>query len=157
MSEYIANVEWSLQQGESFADNRYSRAHQWRFDGGTTVDASSSPHVVPLPWSDPTGVDPEEALVASASSCHMLWFLSLAAKAGYTVLSYSDKASGIMAKDDRGRMAMTRITLSPEIVFGNGQRPDAAGLAALHHEAHERCFIANSLRTEIVVADRVVT
>ncbi|MDO8289836.1 MAG: OsmC family protein [Parvibaculum sp.] len=152
MSKYVVKVEWTLKQGESFADNRYSRAHSWHFDGGAVVEASSSPLVVPLPWSNPVGVDPEEALVASASSCHMLWFLSLAAKAGHAVLSYSDDASGIMAKDDRGRMAMTRITLAPVIVFAGGEGPDAAGLAALHHEAHEKCFIANSLRTEIVIA-----
>lgn len=152
MSKYVAKVEWTLKQGESFADNRYSRAHSWHFDGGAVVEASSSPGIVPLPWSDPAGVDPEEALVASASSCHMLWFLSLAAKAGHAVLSYSDKASGLMAKDDRGRMAMTRITLTPVVVFAGDKGPEAAGLAALHHEAHEKCFIANSLRTEIVIA-----
>ena len=155
MSSYEAHVEWRLRDGESFADNRYSRAHSWRFDGGATVEASSSPHVVPLPWSNPAGVDPEEALVASVSSCHMLWFLSLAAKAGHTVSNYSDKASGLMAKDERGLIAMTRITLSPSITFADGKGPDAGGLAALHHEAHEKCFIANSLRTEIVVAERV--
>ncbi len=152
MSVYTAQIEWSLGQGENFIGNRYSRAHQWRFDGGAVVPASSSPSVVPLPWSDAGGVDPEEALVASASSCHMLWFLSLAAAQGHTVTRYVDKASGIMAKDDRGRIAMTKITLEPDITFAEGQGPDAAGLADLHHQAHEKCFIANSLRSEIVVA-----
>ncbi|MDO8423073.1 MAG: OsmC family protein [Parvibaculum sp.] len=152
MSVYTAQIEWSLGQGENFAGNRYSRAHQWSFDGGAIVPASSSPSVVPLPWSDAGGVDPEEALVASASSCHMLWFLSLAAAKGHTVTRYVDKASGIMAKDDRGRIAMTKITLAPDITFADGQGPDAAGLADLHHQAHEKCFIANSLRSEIVIA-----
>lgn len=150
MATYEATIEWEA-EGD-FASNRYSRGHHWRFDGGATVPASSSPHVVPVPLSDPAGVDPEEALVASAASCHMLWFLSLAQKAGFEVTSYRDRASGVMAKDDRGRMAMTRITLLPEIEF-RGQRPDAGELQRLHHEAHENCFIATSLRTEIVVGN----
>ncbi len=153
MSKYTAKVEWALAGGESFADNRYSRAHKWHFDGGAVVDASSSPSVVPLPWSSAAGVDPEEALIASASSCHMLWFSSLAAAQGRTVLRYVDNASGIMGKDDRKRIAMTKITLAPDITFASGQVPNAAALKALHHEAHKKCFIANSLRTEIVIAD----
>lgn len=152
MSVYTAKVEWSLDRGEDFVGNRYSRAHQWSFDGGATVPASSSPAVVPLPWSDASAVDPEEALIASVSSCHMLWFLSLAAAQGYAVTRYVDKASGIMAKDDQGRISMTKITLTPDITFVDGSVPDAAGLAELHHQAHEKCFIANSLRSEIVIA-----
>jgi organic hydroperoxide reductase OsmC/OhrA len=153
MSKYTAKVEWALADGESFPDNRYSRAHRWHFDGGAVVDASASPSVVPLPWSSAAGVDPEEALIASASSCHMLWFLSLAAAQGHTVLRYVDNASGVMGKDDRKRTAVTKIILAPDITFASGGAPDAAAIKALHHEAHEKCFIANSLRTEIVVAD----
>jgi organic hydroperoxide reductase OsmC/OhrA len=114
------------------------------------VTGSSSPHVVPAPMSDPAGVDPEEALVASASACHMLWFLHLARDAGLEVVSYRDAARGTMAKDEEGRMAMTRIVLRPDIAF-EGREPDAEELARLHHDAHKKCFIANSLRSEIVV------
>jgi organic hydroperoxide reductase OsmC/OhrA len=148
MAEHRVTVEWQA-EGD-FAANRYSRAHRWRFDGGAVVPASASPQVVPPPLSDPAGVDPEEALVASASSCHMLWFLHLARDAGYDVRSYRDPASGRMAADERGRMAFSRITLRPVIEFG-GSAPDADDLARLHHEAHERCFVANTLRCEVVV------
>jgi organic hydroperoxide reductase OsmC/OhrA len=148
MSEHLATVEWAV-EGD-FAANRYSRGHVWRFDGGAEVPASASPHVVPLPLSDPAGVDPEEALVASASSCHMLWFLHLARDAGLSVRTYRDQARGTMGPDERGRMAMLRIELRPEIGF-EGEAPAPDALAALHHGAHDRCFIANSLRTEIVV------
>ena len=148
MADHLATIEWRSDGG--FREGRYSRAHSWSFDGGTVVPASASPHVVSQPMSDPAGVDPEEALVASASSCHMLWFLHLARDAGLDVAAYRDAARGTMGKDDRGRMALTRIVLRPEIEFA-GERPDQATLARLHDEAHERCFIANSLRTEIVV------
>ena len=148
MAEYRATVEWRSDGG--FAEGRYSRAHQWRFDGGAIVFASASPHVVPPPLSDPAGVDPEEALIASASACHMLWFLSLAQAAGFDVASYRDEASGTLGKDDRGKIAMTRIVLDPDIVF-IGREPNADELERLHHAAHDKCFIANSLRTEIVV------
>lgn len=148
MSEYSAHVAW--QRGDaSFTDNRYSRRHQWRFDGGTEVLASSSPHVVPLPWSDPAGVDPEEAFVASLSSCHMLWFLSIAARRGWQVDAYDDEAVGVMARNADGRMAMTVVTLRPQVRFGDGRAPGEAELHALHHEAHEACFIASSVRTEV--------
>jgi organic hydroperoxide reductase OsmC/OhrA len=148
MSEHLATVEWAI-DGD-FAANCYSRGHVWRFDGGAEVPASASPHIVPLPLSDPQGVDPEEALVASASSCHMLWFLHLARDAGLRVRTYRDQARGRMGPDERGRMAMLRIVLRPEIGF-DGDGPDPDALAALHHDAHDRCFIANSLRTEIVI------
>ncbi|HEX8262499.1 MAG TPA: OsmC family protein [Allosphingosinicella sp.] len=148
MGRYLATVEWRADGG--FRDGRYSRAHRWTFDGGAVVAASASPDVVPPPLSDPAGVDPEEALVASVSSCHMLWFLHLARDAGLDVAAYRDQAQGTMARDERGRIAMTRIVLRPEIEFA-GEAPAAEALARLHHEAHERCFIANSLRTEIVV------
>jgi organic hydroperoxide reductase OsmC/OhrA len=148
MSRHEAQVDWRS-DGE-FASGRYSRRHEWRFDGGAVVTASASPDVVPQPLTDPMGVDPEEALVASTASCHMLWFLSLAQAAGLAVESYSDKAEGEMGRVAPGRMAITRITLRPAIAFA-GTAPDAETLARLHHQAHERCFIANSLKTEIVV------
>ncbi len=148
MADYTAVIEWRSDGG--FAEGRYSRAHIWRFDGGATLPASASPHVVPPPMSDPAGVDPEEALVASASACHMLWFLHLARDSGLDVAGYRDEARGTMGRDERGRMAVTRITLRPEIEFA-GRKPDAGELARLHHEAHDKCFIANSLRSEIVV------
>jgi organic hydroperoxide reductase OsmC/OhrA len=148
VADHVATVEWRSDGG--FRDGRYSRAHRWMFDGGADVPASASPHVVAPPMSDPAGVDPEEALVASVSSCHMLWFLHLARDSGFDVAAYRDEARGIMGKDDRGRMAVTRIALRPEIEFA-GEVPDAEALARLHHEAHEKCFIANSLRTEILV------
>jgi len=151
MSAHTARIEWRSDGG--FASGQYSRRHLWRFDGGAVVTASSSPDVVPLPLSDPAGVDPEEALVASVSSCHMLWFLSLAQGAGLLVESYSDDAEGEMGRIAPGRQALVRITLRPDIGFA-GDPPSAARLAALHHDAHERCFIANSLKTEIVVAPR---
>lgn len=148
MSEHVATIEWRA-EGD-FRAGRYSRGHLWTFDGGTSVQASASPHVVPPPFSDPAGVDPEEAFVASASSCHMLWFLHLARDAGLDVASYRDEARGVMGKDSDGRMAITRIVLRPEIGF-TGVAPDPAKLARLHHEAHGKCFIANSLKSEIVV------
>lgn len=151
MGEHKAIVEW--RSSGDFAANRYSRGHRWSFDGGATVPASSSPQVVPPPLSDPGGVDPEEALVASAASCHMLWFLDLARRAGLEVASYRDEAVATLGKDDRGRIAVTRITLRPEISFA-GRKPDTVELDRLHHDAHDKCFIANSLRSEIVVESR---
>jgi organic hydroperoxide reductase OsmC/OhrA len=147
MAKYQATVSW--QSDGEFTSGRYSRAHELSFDGGAVVRGSSSPHVVPK-FSDPAGVDPEEALIASASACHMLWFLSLAQAQGFDVASYRDEASGAVGKDDRGRIAITRIALLPEIRF-NGREPTADELRLLHHQAHDKCFIANSLRTEITV------
>jgi organic hydroperoxide reductase OsmC/OhrA len=148
---HVAQLSW-CSDGE-FVSGRYSRRHEWRFDGGAVVLASSSPDVVPPPMSDGAGVDPEEALVASAASCHMLWFLSLAQAAGFDVKSYSDSAEGEMGRIGPGRMAITRIVLRPEIDFA-ARKPSAEEIARLHHEAHERCFIANSLNSEIVVEPR---
>lgn len=148
MSRHGAEIVWRS-DGE-FASGRYSRRHELRFDGGAVVTGSSSPTVVPEPMSDPAGVDPEEALVASAASCHMLWFLSLAQAAGLDVVSYRDQAEGEMGRIAPGKIAITRIVLRPEIEFA-GRPPDAAELERLHHEAHERCFIANTLNCEIVV------
>ncbi|HEX8307221.1 MAG TPA: OsmC family protein [Allosphingosinicella sp.] len=148
MADYLATIDWRSDGG--FREGRYSRAHSWSFDGGAVVKGSASPHVVPAPMSDPAGVDPEEALVASVSACHMLWFLHRARDSGLDVATYRDEALGTMGRDSEGRMAMTRIVLRPKIAF-EGEAPDPETLAKLHHEAHERCFIANSLRTEIVV------
>lgn len=148
MSRHVAEIDWRSDGG--FATNSYSRRHRISFDGGAVMIGSSSPSVVPEPMSDPAGIDPEEALVASVSSCHMLWFLHVARDAGLDVAAYRDEARGTMGKDERGRTAVTRIVLRPRIEFAGGA-PDADTLARLHHEAHEQCFIANSLRTEIVV------
>lgn len=148
MSEYQATVLW--QRGEQvFTDNRYSRRHGWDFDGGASVAASSSPRVVPPPYSDPSAVDPEEAFVASLSSCHMLWFLSIAAKRGFRVDRYSDRAVGHMEKNPSGRIAMTRVILRPEVVFSGERLPGPADIDAMHHEAHEQCFLANSVKTDV--------
>ena len=144
-----ASVSWS-RRGAPFTDGRYSRAHRWRFDGGAEVAASSSPGVVPVPMSDPAAVDPEEAFVAALSSCHMLWFLSLAARAGHVVESYRDDATATLGRDDRGRPSVTRVTLRPRVAY-HGDGPDADAQDALHHAAHERCFIAASVRSEVAV------
>ena len=149
MSEHTAQLAWHREADAAFTDQRYTRRHVLQFDGGAQVVGSSAPSSVPLPWSDPQAVDPEEMLVASLSSCHMLWFLSLAAKAGHVVDRYTDSASGTLAKDERGRVSMTVVTLRPRVVFAGATPPDDAALQALHHEAHERCFIANSVRSEV--------
>ena len=148
MSRHTAAIAWRSDGG--FADNSYSRRHFWRFDGGAEVIASSSPDVVPVPRSDPAGVDPEEALVASAASCHMLWFLSLAQEAGLAVESYEDEAVAEMGRTGPGKYAIVKIVLRPRIGFA-GAAPDAAEVDRLHHEAHERCFIANTLNCEIAI------
>ena len=150
MSEYYAKINWSKANDEAFTDSQYSRGHQWSFDGGITVQASSSPHVVPLPYSVEANVDPEEAFVASLSSCHMLFFLSIAAKRRYIVDSYVDNAVGTMAEDDDGRIAMTSVKLKPHVQFLGDKKPTLAQLEKMHHQAHEQCFIANSVKTNIV-------
>ncbi len=147
MSEYTATISWQ-RQGAVFTDQKYSRAHQWRFDGGAVVAGSSSPQVVRLPFSDPSAVDPEEAFVASLASCHMLFFLSLAAAQGLVVDGYEDQALGLMAKNQAGRITMTVVTLRPKVVFA-GRQPTAAELSDLHHRSHEECFIASSVKTDV--------
>jgi organic hydroperoxide reductase OsmC/OhrA len=148
MSEYSAVVVWS-REGAPFTDNRYSRAHRWEFDDGVVVPASASPKVVPPPLSSTAAVDPEEAFVAALSSCHMLWFLSIAAKRGYVVDSYRDEAVGVMSKNAEGRVAVTRVTLRPETRFIGGALPTSDALRSMHDAAHEECFIANSVKTEV--------
>lgn len=148
MSEYQAAIVW--QRGEqAFTDNRYSRRHYWEFDGGATIAASSSPHVVAPPYSDPAAVDPEEAFVAALSSCHMLWFLSIAAKRGFRVDRYGDRAVGFMEADTAGRIVMTRVILRPEVTFSGERLPGPQDIDTMHHEAHERCFLANSVKTDV--------
>lgn len=148
MDEYQARIEW-LRNGAEFTDNRYSRGHVLRFDGGLCVPGSSSPSVVPVPMSVEAAVDPEEAFVASLSSCHMLWFLSIAAKRGLVVESYMDDARGLLGKDERGKRSMTLVTLQPQVRFADEKRPQAHDVSSMHDEAHEECFIANSVRTEV--------
>ena len=148
MSTYTAVISWK-RGDQTFIDNRYSRAHVWRFDGGIEVVASSSPRVVPLPFSNAVAVDPEEAFIASLSSCHMLWFLSIAAKRKFRVDSYTDNAEGIIEKNEAGKLAMTRVMLRPDVSFSGEKIPSRAELDQMHHEAHEECFIANSVKTEV--------
>jgi organic hydroperoxide reductase OsmC/OhrA len=150
MSTYTAAIRWTRDPSTDFAKGQYSRAHEWAFDGGVTVPASPSPHIVPAPWSDAAGVDPEEAFVASLSSCHMLFFVDFARRAGFVVDSYVDEAEGVLEKRADGKTAMTRVTLRPRVTWG-GTRPDEAAIADLHHRAHDACFIANSVTTEVTV------
>jgi len=153
MAEYKTVVAWS-RDGAVFTDNRYSRGHRWQFDGGVEVPASSSPHVVPLPMSVVAAVDPEEAFVVSLSSCHMLWFLSIAAKRGFVVESYRDEAVGVMAKDASGKLAMTRVTLHPEARVDGDEQPTQEVVVAMHREAHEHCFIAQSVKSTVLCEPR---
>jgi organic hydroperoxide reductase OsmC/OhrA len=147
--EHTAAIEWT--RGEAaFIDQKYPRAHRWRFDGGAVVAGSSSPHVVPEPQSDPAAVDPEEAFVAALASCHMLWFLSIAAKRGFVVDAYQDHARGTMARVAKGKLGITEVVLCPRVRF-HGAAPDAATHEAMHREAHEACFIANSVKSEVSV------
>ncbi|HJV80103.1 OsmC family protein [Noviherbaspirillum sp.] len=150
MHTYEAKVSWK-RQDQKFVDNRYSRGHAWHFDGGAVVPASSSPYVVPVPMSIAANVDPEEALVAATSSCHMLFFLSIAAARGFVVDCYEDKAVGVMEKNGEGKLAMTRITLRPEIAFGGERAPTQEELDAIHHASHAQCYIANSIRADVLV------
>lgn len=148
MADYCAHLLW--QRGEhDFLGNHYSRRHLLRFDGGLEVPASSSPHVVPVPMSDPTAVDPEEAFVASLASCHMLWFLSIAARRRFCVDRYADSPVGVMTKNSEGKLAITVVTLKPEVAFSGDRLPDREEVAQMHHAAHEECFIANSVKSEV--------
>ena len=150
MASYLATVGWSLRDGDDFAAGRYSRGHVVSFDGGLIMPASASPHVVGNKYSVAEAVDPEEMLVAAIASCHMLTFLHVARLAGFVAASYEDAAEGTMSPNARGKLWVSRVVLRPKIVW-TGEGPDAARLAALHEAAHEECFIANSVTTEIVV------
>ena len=147
--QFEATVAWE-RTGQLFTDQRYSRAHRWSFDGGLTVPASSSPLSVPLPMSDAANVDPEEAFVAALSSCHMLFFLSIAAQKGFVVESYTDHAQGTLACNAAGKMAMSRVVLRPAIAFAAAS-PSAEQMAAMHHTAHEKCYLANSVTADVVI------
>jgi organic hydroperoxide reductase OsmC/OhrA len=150
MLEHIAIVEWKRDRAK-FIDNRYSREHVWKFDGGAEIQASSSPNVVPVPYSNAACVDPEEAFIASLSSCHMLWFLSIAAKKQFVVENYRDRAVGIMETNEQGRMAIAKVHLYPQLEFSGDKLPSDREIEAMHEEAHHSCFLANSVKTEIVV------
>ncbi len=150
MSEYVATIRW--QRGDhDFTDDNYSRAHEWHFDGGLTVAASASPDIVPLPMSVAENVDPEEAVVASLSSCHMLFFLSVAAASGFVIDDYTDAAIGHMEKDAEGKTAITKVLLRPCASYSGERIPQRAKIEGMHHRAHELCFIANSVKTEVVI------
>ena len=166
MALHTATIHWT-RGSDDFLDKRYHRAHTWQFDGGAVVSASSSPHVVPLPYSDAAAVDPEEAYVAALSSCHMLWFLDIACRAGFRVNRYTDAATGTMAPDAQGRLVVThvqlqpvtwfdaahapsaQVLLQPVTCFDAAHAPSAAQLDELHHRAHASCFLANSVKTQI--------
>jgi organic hydroperoxide reductase OsmC/OhrA len=149
LSDYTATVKWQ-RDGQDFLDDNYSRRHTWEFDGGLHVPASASPQIVPLPKSVAENVDPEEAFVASLSSCHMLFFLAIARNRGYTVDKYTDCAIGHMAKNDQGRMAMMKVVLRPKVVFSGDLWPTTEQIDEIHQQSHDQCFIANSVKTEII-------
>ena len=151
MSSHDATILWE-RGDQPFLDGKYSRAHTISFDGGVSIAGSSSPSVVRPPLSKVDAADPEELLVAALSNCHMLWFLDLARHAGFRIDRYLDEAKGTMGKDERGKIALTRVTLNPKVDWSGDKIPTPDEIAALHHEAHERCFIANSFRGEVTVA-----
>ncbi len=153
MSEHKATVRWAL-TGEDFSKGRYSRAHSWTFDGGATVAASASPSVVPLPYSDPAAVDPEEAYVAALSSCHMLTFLHVAYRKGFVVTTYDDEAVGVMSKNESGSLWVSQVTLRPQVTYREGAAPSPDQEDQLHEAAHHGCFIASSVKTPIAVSPR---
>ena len=154
MSEYSATIKWQRSDNEVYIDNQYSRGHEWFFDGGFTVQASSSPHIVPLPYSIEANVDPEEAFIAALSSCHMLFFLSIAAKRKFIVDEYIDAAIGVMEKDSDGKTVITKVTLRPSVRFSGDKQPTLEQIEKIHHESHEKCFIANSVKTKVITEIR---
>jgi organic hydroperoxide reductase OsmC/OhrA len=150
MAEHKAIISWK-RTSPDFLKGKYSREHTWTFDGGLTIPASPSPSVVPVPYSNPAHVDPEEAFVASISSCHMLTFLYVASKQGFQLDSYEDEAVGVMSKNESGVPWVSLVTLKPKIAYTGEKLPTPAEKERLHHMAHEQCFIANSVKTKIVV------
>jgi organic hydroperoxide reductase OsmC/OhrA len=154
MSEHKARIRWTRLPGD-FLKGTYSREHTWTFDGGMTVPASSSPSAVPKPYSNEANVDPEEAFVAAISSCHMLTYLYVASRARFEIISYEDDAVGTMTKNERGSSWVSSVVLRPRIVYGGDKRPSPEEEERLHHAAHEQCFIANSVKTDIVVEPRI--
>jgi len=158
MIEFSATITWPIkpendsdENSEIFSNLNYSREHQWTFDNGLTLNASSSPHIVPEPYSNPAFIDPEESFIASLASCHMLFFLSIAAKQGYCIYHYSDKAIGELGINQQGKKALTTITLNPEVNFSNETPINVASIEKLHQQAHELCFIANSVNCKIEI------
>jgi len=151
MSKYTAKIAWKRQPQEAFTDNKYSRGHTWEFDGGAVIAASSAPSIVPAPYSVEANVDPEEAFIASLSSCHMLFFLAIAGKRGFVIDEYIDNPVGIMEKDAAGNISMTKVTLRPQVTFLGEKQPTLERLEAMHHQSHEQCFIANSVKTEVTI------
>lgn len=149
MATYTALTRWRRARNEAFIDQRYSRRHSWHFDGGLEIAASSSPHSVRVPFSDPAAIDPEEALVAALSSCHMLFFLSFAAQRGFIIESYTDNAVGELVREPDGKEWIKHVTLRPEIIFHGTKRPAAAEVEEMHHLSHEACYIANSVKSEV--------
>jgi organic hydroperoxide reductase OsmC/OhrA len=150
MSEYVATIHW--QRGtQAFTDKQYSRGHEWQFDGGLKIPASASPDIVPLPMSVAESVDPEEAFVASLSSCHMLFFLHIAATSGFVVDEYTDNAVGYMEKNAEGKVVITKVLLRPKATYSGEQIPDREQVEKIHHVSHEECFIANSVKTEVTI------
>jgi organic hydroperoxide reductase OsmC/OhrA len=148
MDTYSAEILWK-REGQNFLGNRYSRKHVIKFDGGAQLAGSSSPQVVPVPQSDPAGVDPEEMFVAAISSCHMLWFLAIAAKRRYEVDQYADAAVGIMERNEKGKLAISTVTLKPSVQFSGTHLPSREEIDAMHQIAHEECFIANSVNCAV--------
>jgi organic hydroperoxide reductase OsmC/OhrA len=149
--KYTTTISWEKSATELFLDGKYSRVHQWLFDGGMQLNASSSPHIVPVPMSDASLIDPEEAFIASLSSCHMLFFLSFCAKQKFVVSKYEDQAEGILGEDENGKKQMLSVTLQPVIQFEGDQTPSSETLHQLHELSHENCFIANSVKTKIEI------
>jgi len=151
MSQHKAKIEWKGWTPE-FGLGKYSRVHTWSFDGGLTVPASAAPGVVPAPFVDPAGIDPEEAFVASISSCHMLTYLHVARRAGFQIESYVDEAVGDMAKNDKGIPWVATVTLNPQIVYVGDKRPSHEEEAQLHHKAHDGCYVSQSVKSDVKVA-----
>ena len=154
MATHNATIRWFASPGEDYAKGQYSRAHSWNFDGLANVAASASPHIVPMPWANPNAVDPEEAFVASISSCHLLTYLWLASREGFQVDRYEDEAAGVMTKNERGVYWVSTVTLAPRIAYSGDKLPTPDDEARLHHAAHEQCFIANSVKTDVLVRPR---
>ena len=151
MADHTAKVRWQISEGEDFASNRYSRAHTWSFDGGLSVPGSAAPGYLPAALIDESAVDPEEALLASAASCHMLYFLAYAAKAGFTMTSYEDNPEGTVEKNETGDPWMSTIVMRPSAVFTGDKRPTGDEIEKLHHRAHKTCIIANSLKSALTI------
>ena len=151
MSTHLATIRWQ-NSGPDILQREYSREHTWHFDGGLTVPASPSPLIVAAPWSNASSLDPEEAFVASVASCHMLWFLHVAIDAGFAAKSYEDTAIGRMTRNELGALWISQITLNPTVCWSGDRQPSAPDVSELHRLAHEQCFIANSIKTEVIVS-----